>query len=155
MRFAFCLVTLLVLLAPAMGRCQVAGCTVSATAVSFGSYSPLSSQPATSTGTVTVSCNSVSVTSYTIALSAGLGGSFSNRHLSSGSADLSYQLYLDSADTSIWGDGTDGTTVETASGLSCTQSCVDSFTIYGVIPASQTGASAGTYNDSVTVTVSY
>ena len=155
MRRIFYLATVLTLLIPTAARCQLAACTVSATAVSFGSYSPFSSQATTSTGTVTVRCGALRISSYTITLSTGLSGTFSNRTMRSGSARLSYQLYLNSTDTSIWGNGTDGTSDETAAGLSCTLGCTKNYTVYGKIPASQTTAPPGSYTDSITVTVTY
>ena len=155
MRRIFYLAIVLMLLIPTAARCQLATCTVSATAVSFGSYSPFSSQATTSTGTVTVRCGALRISSYTITLSTGLSGTFSNRTMSSGSARLSYQLYLNSTDTSVWGNGTDGTSTRRQPGFPVLWGALKNYTVYGKIPASQTTAPPGSYTDSITVTVTY
>jgi len=135
-----------------------AACSVTATGVAFGTYVP--SSTSNSTGTVTVSCSALLgvLFSWTIALNAGVnsGGSFSNRRMASGSSYLSYQLYTNSGHTTVWGDGTGGTS--TVSG-SCLISllgipCTGSATVYGQIPALQ-NPSPGAYTDTITVTVTY
>lgn len=134
-----------------------ASCTVSATSVAFGTYSPLSGAPDPSTGTVTLQCTAPStiLLSWTIALSTGNSGTYSNRAMSDGAGNLAYQLYEDSAYQTIWGDGTNGTSEVSGSqllqiGLTYTQS----YTVYGLIPGGQ-NAAPGTYDDSIVVTVTY
>ncbi len=64
---------------------------------------------------------------------------------------LNYNLYLDAARTSIWGDGTGGTalfTVAIPSGKAV------NVTIFGRIPAGQDVA-AGSYSDSIVVTIQF
>jgi spore coat protein U-like protein len=155
MRRSFYLTMLLMLLVPMAARCQFTRCEVAAAPVSFGSYAPFSAQASASTGTVTIRCDLLKMGAYTIELSSGLSGSLSGRQMSSGQARLSYQLYLNSAHTTVWGDGTNGTSEAAGNGLSCGVSCDNSYTVYGSIPAQQTTLPTGTYSDSITVTVIY
>lgn len=130
-----------------------ASCTVTATALSFGIYKPISGSYKNSSGTINVKCTSFTGT-MTIALSAGLnsGGNFSNRRMNAGGNYLGYQLYTNSARTMVWGDGTGGTSVVSKT---CSGSCTRTPTVYGQIPASQTTAVPGVYSDTTTVTVTY
>jgi len=63
---------------------------------------------------------------------------------------LDYALYTDSGRTTIWGDGTDGATIDdTGTGSAQAK------TIYGTVLAGQPGVPAGSYADTVAVTVTY
>ncbi len=125
-------------------------CSVSASSVAYGSYDPLAALPVDSVGTVTVSC-ALSL-GYNIALSTGGAGSFSPRKLSNGPDTLNYNLYTDPTYLTIWGDGSGGTaTVSGAIGLLLLPI---NHTVYGRIPGGQ-NAAAGSYSDTITVTVTY
>lgn len=145
------------LLAPGMAAAQ--SCTVSATAVAFGTYNPLSASPAESNGTVTLNCSSVPlsvVTPYTVALSAGNQGSFVPRRMAAGANLLQYQLYTDLARTTPWGDGSAGTSVVNGTIPPLLLSSVSlPHTVYGRVPALQSSAAVGSYSDVITVTVTY
>ena len=136
------------LLVPAVARAQ---CSVSATPVSFGTYLPFSGTPTDSTGSVTVGC--LFIGPYSIALNAGLngGGSFANRRMGSGSARMFYQLYTNATRTTVWGDGTGGSSV--VNGF-CFVVCSNPYTVYGRIPARQ-AVRPGTYIDTIVVTVTF
>jgi spore coat protein U-like protein len=130
-------------------------CTVSASGVGFGAYNPFSGSNLDSTGTVTVSCLGVLGGVFQVALSTGGSGTFSPRRMVSGANTLSYNLYVDSSRTQIWGDGSGGTSIRS---LNCSLLCLgipQNFTVYGRIPASQTGTHSGTYGDTITVTVTF
>jgi len=135
-------------------------CTVSATAVAFGTYDPLIASATVSTGTVTATCTLVSGGNTTVNLvssySTGTSGTYAARTMKAGINALSYNLYFDSAFTQIRGDGTGGSQTGGASfnltNGSPTQSTTS--TIYGRAPASQDVA-AGIYNDTITVTITY
>ncbi len=135
-------------------------CTVSATPVAFGVYNPLSGTATASTGTVTATCTLVSGGNTTVnvvsSYSTGSSGTFANRTMRSGTNSLTYNLYFDAAYTQVRGDGTGGSQTGGASfsltSGSRTQSTTS--TIYGRAPASQDVA-AGTYSDTVTVTITY
>ena len=121
------------------------GCTVSVVNVAFGGYDVFDAQPTETTGTVTVACGSS--TAYTISLSAGFG-TFASRVMTNGTSQLGYNLFTDSQRLTVWGDGTSGTATvsDTATG--------GSYPVYGLIPALQ-NVPAGTYSDTITVTVTY
>src|ERR1700686_2582705 len=126
-----------------------ADCTVSVGALAFGAYDVFSGSPTDSTASITYSC-SVPATAPTLSIGAGIAASFSPRKIKSGGNSLSYNLYVDAARTSVWGDGTASTsTVACAMGTGLTA------TVYGRIFARQTGATAGSYSDSVVVTISF
>lgn len=131
-------------------------CTISASPVIFGNYDPLSATPVTGTGTLTFQCQS-GVTGggiiYTISLSSG-SGTFAQRTMTSGPNVLKYNLYTSPALTTIWGDGSAGTsTVVTAINKGqATQGQTN--TINGNIPARQ-DVVPGSYSDNITVTVTF
>jgi spore coat protein U-like protein len=128
------------------------GCTVSATSVQFGQYIALESSPVDAVGNVTVSCGPGSP--FTVKLDAGenSSGSFHPRRLraASSGATLNYNLYLDSARTQVWGDGTNNTFIRSGTGSGSSQQ----FSLYGRIPGSQ-NVSVGMYSDTVTVTLEW
>jgi spore coat protein U-like protein len=139
-------------------------CTVAATPLAFGSYSPLSASPVDSTATISVTCTAITIlfivtldVDYTISLSKGGAGSYSPRKLSLLANTLNYNLYTDNARSIIWGDGTGGTSTKSGSmhgtGL-LFSSVTDNHTVYGRLPGSQ-NISAGAYTDLITVTVNY
>lgn len=91
---------------------------------------------------------------FTVALGPGMSGSF-NRAMSSGAQRLAYTLLTPTGQ--IWGDGTQGTF--TVSGVADVPLLPGSglpitIAIREVRPAGQQ-VLAGTYSDSVTVTVEY
>jgi spore coat protein U-like protein len=132
------------------GLARAVSCTVSATGVAFGVWSP---SVMTATGTVTLTFNGVGNVNATIALSPGFSGTYSARTMKNGAYPLTYNLYKDSAHTQIWGDGTGGSTTVTASGFVLFQATATA-TVYGQIPL-QAAPAPGGYTDSITVTVSY
>jgi len=124
-------------------------CSVSANDVSLGTYDP---GAATLEGTGTIDYQCTPGLSPTISLDNGLYGANPNsRVLSSGSSALDYQLYQDNGYSTVWGDGTNGSSVEsvTADGNS------DSTTVYVAVPTGQTNAAAGSYSDTVTATINW
>ena len=132
-------------------------CTVSAVPVNFGIYNPLAAVPATATGTVTVSCTVTVIgliESWTVDLSSGNSGNFATRVLANGSSTLSYNLYTSAAYTSIWGDGSGTTSVVSGSTLLAVGTTNNYYTVYGRIPAGQ-DAAAGTFTDTIVVTLNY
>jgi spore coat protein U-like protein len=128
-----------------------AACTVSASAVSFGSYSVYAAGAATSTATVTYNCGNKDK-NIEIDLSAGSSGSFTTRTLKQGTDALNYNLYTDAALTNIWGDGTGGTDTYTkfnpANGVGV------NVTIYGRVPPLQ-DVRVGAYTDSIVATINF
>ncbi len=122
-------------------------CTVTTGGVAFGAYNVFTPSALESSGTVTYQCT-VGVL-IQIQLQTGSAGTFSPRTLRSGAESLAYNLYLDAARTTVWGNGAAGTS--TYSGLVATVLPVP-VPIYAGIPARQ-DVPAGTYSDSVVATV--
>jgi len=155
---------------------QILGsCRISATPINFGVYDPTSSVPVNANGTVTTTCGTTTTITgvsadpgqfpYSAAPVAAqfakqptsTGGTAVTRGMSDGTAYLLYDLFTDPAYTTIW-----NTTNTELAGV-VTQSTVPiTFTVYGQIPPNEkadlaTGKSFtnGTYNDTVTVTVTW
>lgn len=85
-------------------------CTVSASGVAFGNYNPLANANADGTGSVSVTCTGSATVTYTIGASTG-SGAYLARKLVSGSQTLNYNVYVDNTRTTIWGDGSSGTSL--------------------------------------------
>lgn len=142
------------LLAAPLACAPAAACTISATGVAFGAYDPLSTTHDDSTGTVNLGCPPA-VSAPIVALSAGGAGTFSPRRMAGGAFNLDYNLYSDSGRTTIWGDGTGGTSTVTLSGGTVSAGTRNfSRTIYGRIPRLQ-NVGAGAYGDTITLTVTF
>jgi spore coat protein U-like protein len=75
--------------------------------VNFGAYNVFNSNPTDSAGSITYTCISLSGP-ITIDLSKGSALSYVPRQMRKGTDTLDYNLYLDAARVSIWGDGTGG-----------------------------------------------
>lgn len=139
-----------------------ASCTINTSPVSFGSYSPASTQPTYVSGAVTVAC--VKGTVPVISLSAGLnpGANVGERamKLATGSDLLTYFLYKPASvianaactntETDPWGAiGTERFEPGMVSGIAAS-----TYNICGKIPAGQDVAT-GSYQDTVTATVDF
>lgn len=125
-------------------------CSINASNLSFGTYNPLSITPLTATSSVTATCTNG--TAYSLALNSGNTGNFLNRVLLNGLNILSYNLYTSSAYTTIWGDGTSGTSTQSGTGNGIAQP----YTVYGRILAAQNAIpSIAAYNDNIVVTITY
>ena len=127
-----------------------AGCEVSApNDLSFGTASFLDTAMA-ATADFSVRCTNL--TTGTISLDGGIGssGSVATRTMESGGNAINYSLYTNSSHTTIWGDGTSGTSTVTHNGTGSTTS----LTIYGQVP-SQPPPPVAAYSDTITITVTY
>ena len=124
-------------------------CTVSATGLNFGTYDVFSAFNTDSTGIITVSCTSPWPV-VTISVGPSNSGGFNPRKMknSSSTNTLNYNIFTDSAMSSIWGDGTSGTQTVIHSPNKKTVP----ETLYGRIPPGQ-DISAGLYIDTLTVTI--
>jgi spore coat protein U-like protein len=130
---------------------QSPSCTISVTSVAFGSYNVFTTSADDSTGTITYRCNSTAA-NISIALSDGSSSTFSPRTLRMGSEVLQYNLYRNAARTTIWGDGTGGTSVYSQANPPNNSNV--NLTIYGRIPAQQ-DVSAGNYSDTVSAVINF
>jgi spore coat protein U-like protein len=144
-------VVLVLILAGA--RPALAACSISATAVSFGAYDVFSPTALDAQGQVSVTCSLI-LTGFTVGLDRGGAPSFSPRQLKQGAEPLNYNLYLDSARTIIWGDGTPGTQVFTQGGIILVPPQTFLLPVYGRIPPSQ-DVTFGLYTNTVVATVSF
>ena len=133
-----------------------AACNVTATGVNFGAYDVFSTIPRDSTGTVTVSCDSIPPPDPVISIgpSANSGGFYPRRMVrSSGPGMLEYNLFTDPSMTAVWGDGTAGTATMKLKNVHRQKPPVVT-TIYGRIPPGQ-NVSSGAYGDTLTVTITW
>ena len=126
-------------------------CTISATSVNFGSYNVFNGSDVDSTGTVTYRCNG-SAHNITVGLTQGASATFNPRQMQKGAEVLNYNLFVDASRTSIWGDGTSGTSVYTI-GNPPNNTNVN-LTVYGRVPAGQ-DVSAGSFSDTVTAVINF
>jgi spore coat protein U-like protein len=136
-------------------QCFAFTCSVTTTPVIFTNYDVFSTSPLNSTGTINVSCNNPEKKPIpvTIAISSGGSGKFNPRQMraATGTDRLNYYLFTDPSRTTIWGDGTSGTSI--VSNVVTKQSSFIT-TIYGMIPPRQ-NLSAGSFADSLVVTVNW
>jgi spore coat protein U-like protein len=126
-------------------------CSVSVTPVAFGTYDGLKPSDVRTTGTLTYNCSLSEP--ITITLNRGGGPLFDPRSMKQGPSELDYNLYLDAAATTIWGDGTGGSQVYRD--LAPPPDTNVSVPIYGRIPAGQRGARVGLYDDKLMVKATY
>lgn len=127
-----------------------AACTISTTAVNFGTYNVFSASPDNATGQVTYRCTAPRPPLVTIQLDKGGAPTFNPRQMRMGSEILNYNLYRDPARTTIWGDGTGGSQTYTRSNPPVNQNI--NVNVFGRIPAGQ-DVSAGSYSATVTATI--
>ncbi|MGO2143591.1 MAG: Csu type fimbrial protein [Serratia bockelmannii] len=140
--------------------CTIAGGDSSGAAnnfgsISFGTYPSLNNIiDATATGSSggSLTLNCTKDTEYTVALGNGLNNASGTqrRMVNSAKSDeyINYNLYQDAEHSVVWGSGVNAMTA-TADGTP------KQLIVYGRVPASATTPNAGTYNDTVTMTVSW
>jgi spore coat protein U-like protein len=141
-----------------------ADCSVSVSGLAFGTYDQLATIADDSTGTVTVTCTSigkgggVTRVNYSVAFSAGASGGYQQRFMTSGAPRLNYNLYVDAARSTIWGNGNSGTQLITGSltvgpGVG-NGTRTATHTVYGRVPAEQ-DAAVGSYTDAIVLTLTF
>ena len=131
-------------------------CTITAGAMTFASYDPTAAADNDATATITSTCTTGGAAVITMGQGnrAQVGSSdvAPLRAMYNGSEgapeDLLYQVYSDSAGGTVWGNTSDTGKSITADGTA------QAFTAYGRIPKNQT-VGAGSFSDSVTVTLTY
>ena len=133
-----------------LSQASLAACTIAATPVSLGSYDVFSTSPNDNgIGTLTIVCGGGPGNNYLVTLSMGQSGGYTTRVMKSGANPLNYNLYTDAARTTIWGDGTGGSSFMTAA-----KNATTTLNVYGRIPAGQ-DVPAGSYTDNITATVTF
>jgi spore coat protein U-like protein len=127
-------------------------CTVVTTDIAFGDYSPLITHAtATLDGTATITSTCTSGASTVLTLDQGqvpLSGSTEGAPLRSMTGGLAYNLYTDSAHTTVWGNTTGTGVAVTGTGAGV------STTVYGSVAAGQTTPTSGGA-DSVVLLLTY
>ena len=124
-----------------------AACSISAAALSFGTYSGAAINATT---TITATCTNT--TPYSIGLNPGTSADASvtaRKMTGPGSSTVAYALYSDSGHSLNWGQ-TVGVDTVSAVGSGSAQS----LTVYGQTAAGQL-STPGSYSDTITVTVTY
>ena len=125
-------------------------CLVSLGPVAFGAFN-LEGEAVDAAGGLSVTCTKGTGWTASADRGTGQGASLLSRRMSSVGGHLTYGLYLDSARTRVWGDGSGSTATFAQTGSGAPQS----FPIYGRIASGQKDALAGDYADLVVVTVTY
>jgi len=131
---------------------QAATCNISINGgFAFGNYDPYNGAPTDTTAAnlIALTCNGNG--NATIDLSPGGSGGYFSRAMSNGTDVLTYNLYTNASLTSVWGDGTGGTSDVTQPYHGNTSV---SLSVYGRIPAGQ-NVNPSSYSDTITVTVSF
>jgi len=132
-----------------VGASIVDSCSISAASLAFGVIDPLGNagNHVDATAAVLVSC--ANGTAYHIALDGG-GATTTTRSMNGENGTLNYALYSDANRTANWGNNVGIDTVaDTGTGEE------QALTVYGRVPSGQQNAPAGTYSDTITVTVTY
>lgn len=129
-----------------------AACSVTTTPVSFGNYDTFATTPLDTTGSITVTCDKVKGKPLPVSISISASsnsGVFIPRQMKHSSRPdvLNYNLYTKQNRTTVWGDGTGGTSVEVIQGVQQMKK-----TIYATIPPQQ-NVRGGFYTDSLTVSI--
>lgn len=124
--------------------CQVQG----SPALDFGSAGALT---AALTAQAAISLVCTEDTPFTIALDAGQNavGGVNGRMMEAGGATVAYQIYRDAGRSLVWGDS-QGVNTQAGTGTGDVQS----FNLYGRVP-NQPTPPAGTYNDTVGITLTF
>ena len=106
------------------------------------------------TTTLSVKCTKNSP--YTVGLNAGVttGSTIAARPMANGADTMAYQLYTDSARTTVWGNSATAPTWVSGTGAGLGTAQV--LTVYGRVATGQTNLAVGSYAETtMTVTVTY
>jgi spore coat protein U-like protein len=129
-------------------------------ALSFGSYDPFAASPLDVTTAAVITCTTNKQQGESVAITTSLtrggGPSYSPRQMRNAlNNPLNYNLYADTLRTTIFGDGSAGTSTRSLSGTP-TKNVAVVFTdnIFGRIFAGQ-DVSVGSYSDTLIYTISY
>lgn len=121
-------------------------CSIAGGSLDFGTYT--AGQATDKDALVSIAYTDCGPGTITFELDGGGAGDVSARKLRSGTNTMNYNLYKDSARTSLLGTGTNGRTNTLTAITSGT------FAVYGRVPKSQ-AAAAGTYTDTVNITLTF
>jgi len=144
---------LVVVLSLILGNSAHAACRVTTTGMNFGAYDVFAAVPRDTTGTVTVACDRNPPTDVTVSIGPSpASGGFNPRQMrrASGTDRMNYNLFTSASMTTVWGDGSAGTSTVLLRKVNKNRPATA--TIYGRIPPGQ-NVSVGAYSDAVTVTI--
>jgi spore coat protein U-like protein len=128
-------------------------CVMSAAALNLGTFD--GTNDLTASSNITVNCTSGTL--FTVDLDKGSSASYAMRTLKNGTDVLNYNLYTTNTYSTVWGDTTGGTGRASGTGAGMGAPQAQTLTVYGRLQAvDNTGAiAAGTYNDTITATITY
>lgn len=134
-----------------------ASCTINAATLDFGSNPGTNLVASNVDGSTTVSVTCTSGSPYSIGMDNGTNVSGSQRRMKSGANLLNYNLYVDSGRTNAWTTAASNSTCTSANScfLGTGNGSAQSVSIYGRVPSVGTAPPAGTYTDTVTMTITY
>lgn len=150
--------TLVFLLAfvPALATASTTCSFSSAPGASFGAYDDSSASPTDAATSIVVSCaRNGGPGPVTVTLQIGPSansGLIATRTMRSGASSLNYNLYRDAARSQVWGQTSGVDTGSINIFINNNSSANGTFVVYGRIPAQQ-NVQAGTYSDTVQITV--
>ena len=121
-------------------------CAVSATTLDFGAVGLLL---ANTDGASSISVQCAAGVAYQVGLDNGQHATGTTRRMTGPGGLLNYELYRNSGRTQRWGSTLNSDTV-----IGVGNGGSQGLTVYGRVP-NQTTPSAGTYNDTITITVTY
>src|SRR5690606_26462753 len=126
-----------------------AHCALSASDLDFGSVPGLIDQHRDQTSVISLTCTGG--TAWNVALDDGQNASGNVRRMrrTDGGGHVAYDVYIDAARTRRWGS-TAGVDTQQGTGTGHQQTA----TVYGRVPSGQS-VPAGSYSDTITVTVTY
>jgi spore coat protein U-like protein len=132
-------------------------CTATAAALNFGAYTP---GAGVVKGQTTVTVNCTKNTPFTVLLNGGSGGgTVAQRLMQNGTNHLQYNLFIDQALGTIFGDGSGSGGSKTVGGTGAGTATANAVQVpvYGQVPDSAINQVVlpGSYADTITVTVSY
>jgi len=129
-------------------------CNAVASSLNFGQVSPVAGTTASASSTITINCTGMGILPVRACVNIGTGtggSSYLPRIALNGTNQLQYNLYTTSGGSTVWGSR--GSTTYSPIALDISQSGTTgtgsaTLTVYGRVPASQTGLVAGTYTSS-------
>jgi len=125
-------------------------CTVAASPMAFGGVNSIGGTDIDTTATIVLTCTNGA--NYVVGLDNGTHSVGAQRNLANaGGTTIPYGIFTNVARNAAWGSNPGVDTVAGTSGATG----VSTLTAYGRIPASATTVTAGTYTDTVTVTVTF
>jgi spore coat protein U domain-containing protein, fimbrial subunit CupE1/2/3/6 len=126
-------------------------CTITTTPLAFGNVNTISGSNVDGTGGLSITCTNGTAWTAAAGVGGGTGASYTGRRMVAGANQLGYNLYTAGDYATVWGDGSASTATLGGTGTGSAQAV----TVYGRVGSGQTTVPAGSYLDTVAVTVTY